>query len=418
MLLLRRPFPAFRQKWGIKWNALVISAKSSTGVCEMDFAFAPGRTGYDSLMRQLFTNRPNTQLVQDRTLRTVADFLNRLHTGPGITLPAEDLYIVSHGNNRAWIQIHLDTTQTTDTTYEAADAAVAGNTDPFGTGVTAGSVQIPNDVNHDSSGNLNGMAMNFRGCRIGAAGPFVDKLKEAFGNESPVTAPKHFHEVFQLGNIGMMEFLIYGFSVVNKTAFADKTAVGTALDAAGLTYKDGSAIPSANWTDWVPTNVGVGHRTTKQVFVNLGTTLGTQSKIRQSIDFRHDVARFTYRISGLSPIPAPPDRLDTLRQALNNDAAQPGSNFASTHPLPMYARYSQSSIDDFVDNLSWTFSTDASQTLICVGSQHEYTVLVPIVDPPDLATGNLIFNFYPSAGSTAAAVTNLTTGDDTMFYTA
>jgi hypothetical protein len=33
----------------------------------MDFAFAPGRTGYDSFMRQLFINRPNTQLIQGRT---------------------------------------------------------------------------------------------------------------------------------------------------------------------------------------------------------------------------------------------------------------------------------------------------------------------------------------------------------------
>jgi len=56
--------------------------------------------------------------------------------------------------------------------------------------------------------------------------------------------------------------------------------------------------------------------------------------------------------------------------------------------------------------------------MICVGRQHEYTVLVPITDPPDLATGNLIFNFYPPAGSTVAAVENLMTSDSTMFYTA
>jgi len=286
----------------------------------MDFAFAPGRTGYDSLMRQLFTNRPNTQLVQGRTLRTIADFLNRLHTGPGITLPADDLCIVSHGNDRAWMQIHLDTTQRVNTTFEAADAAVTGHGDPFGTGVTAGSVEIPNDVNHDSAGNLNAMATNFRGCRIGVSEPFVDKLKEALGNESPVTAPKHFHEVFQLGNIGMMEFLIYSFTVLNKTAFANKAAVVAAFDAAGsstpprLTFRDGSAIPSANWTGWVPDNVGVGHRTTRTVFINLGTTLGTQSRIRLGIDFRHDVPAFTFPILRLSPIPAPPAASSTERQ--------------------------------------------------------------------------------------------------------
>lgn len=322
----------------------------------MEFAFAPGRTRYDSLMRQLFTNRPNTQLVQGRALRTIADFFNRLHTDHAITLPAEDLFIVSHGN-KAWVQIYLDTTQTTDTTFEAADAGVPGHADPFKTGVTAGSVQLAANVNHDAANNLTSMALtsmatNLRGCRIGAAEPFVDKLKEAFGNESPVTAPKHIDEVYEFGSVGMMELLVYGFSLVSKTAFADRAAIAAAFDAASLTFKDGSAVPTAMWTDWVPRDVTPGLRTAKSLYVNLGVTLGTRTRIRQSIEFRHDLPKLTYSITGLSPIPAPADWIETLRTALNNDAAQPNSNLASTHPLPMYQRSSQDSIDDLVDNLN------------------------------------------------------------------
>ena len=172
----------------------------------MDFAFAPGRTGYDAFMRQLFTNRPNTTLVQGRTLRTVADFFTQLHT-TGTNLPADDLYIVSHGNDHAWMQIQLDTTQNGATTFEAADAAINGHSDPHGTGVTAGGVEIPNNVNHDSGGNLGLDGHQLPGLPDRAAERFVDRLKEAFGNESPVTAPKHFHDIVNMGSVGMMEYL-------------------------------------------------------------------------------------------------------------------------------------------------------------------------------------------------------------------
>jgi hypothetical protein len=164
--------------------------------------------------------------------------------------------------------------------------------------------------------------------------------------------------------------------------------------------------------------VTAGHRTSKNVFINLGQTIGTQTKLRVGIEFRHDVPRYTYRISGLSPIPTTrADRIAALRSALNTDATQPDSLFASTHPFPMYERYGQSSIDDFVDNLSWQFSV-AHGTLICVGTQHQYTVIVPITDPPDLATGDLIFNFFPPAGSAASPLNNLLTSDSDLFYTA
>ena len=42
----------------------------------------------------------------------------------------------------------------------------------------------------------------------------------------------------------------------------------------------------------------VGHRTSKYVFINLGQTIGTRTQLRIGIEIRHDVPRFTYRISG------------------------------------------------------------------------------------------------------------------------
>ncbi|MEO8827572.1 hypothetical protein [Lapillicoccus sp.] len=375
----------------------------------MDFAFAPGVSSYDSLARQLFTNRPNTQLVRQRGLNTVDAFLSFLNTSPTVTLPADDLYLVSHGNDKAWMQIHLDTTQSGGTTFEVAKAAVA-----------TGSVNLPTNVNHGSSGALNSMSVNIRGCRIGAANPFVDQLKEAFGGDSPVTAALHFHEVYRMTGVGMLEFLVYGFTLVSQTAFVDQAATKAAFDAEGFTYRDGSGVPTALWDDWVPRRVSVGHRDSSSVYLQLGPGLGTQTRIPSAIGFRHDQPRFTYKISGLSSMPtAHAAQLDTLRQALNADAATTGSTFASAHPFPMFTRYTQNSIDDFVDNMNWSCSWDRpSSLMICVGSQHEYTVLVPVTDPPDLATGKLIYNFYPPSSSALTAVEELLTSDATMFYTA
>ncbi len=374
----------------------------------MDYAFAPGVTGYDGLARQLFSNRPDTTLIQARGMTTVDAFLSFLNTSTTVTLPADDLYVVSHGNDKAWMQIHLTPTQSGPTTFEVATAAV-----------TSGAVSIPTNVNHDSAGDLTSMSLNIRGCRIGVASPFVDELKDAFGNQSSVTAALHFHEVYRQGRVGMFEFLVYGFTLISQTAFADKAATVAAMDAHGFTYRDGSAVPTAVWTDWIPRNVGSGHRDTKSVYLDLGRTLGTTTTIGTSIQFRHDQPRYTYRVGGLTALPTlHTAQLDALRAALNADASQSGSTFADTHPFPTYKRYDHDSIDEFVDNMNWACSWDSTHSvMVCVGSQHEYTVLVPVTDPPDLATGKLIYNFYPPSPSTLSAVDELLTSDSTLFYT-
>lgn len=385
----------------------------------MDFAFAPGVDDYYGLARQLLTNRPGTQLIQGRNLKTVANFIDQLEALPATQKPAGELFITSHGTDEAWMQIPLDNTQvhgskSDPTTYEVAVAAVA-----------SGSVKIPSDVNHDSEGNLTSASVNIRGCRIGASTPFADKLKEAFGNESPVTAPRHLHHITPLP-IGMVEYLEYAFVVNSKTAFASKAAVVTAFSGRqpAFTFRDGTTpVDPALWTDWVPKNVSRGERVGKYLFLKLGQTVGapphTQTQIRGATEFRHtQPPPYTYRI-GLPGMPPAADRLDTLRQALKNDAANAGSLFDSAYPLPVYQRWGQSSIDDFVDNLAWTFSWDAGNSrMICAGTQHQYMVIAPITDPPDLSTGTLIYNFYPPQGSGGTAVDQLLTSDSTLFYTA
>jgi len=375
----------------------------------MDYAFIPGRSLYEKLMRQLFKDRVDTQLVDARGVLTVAQFIDHLETTAAITKPVGDLFITAHGNDRAWIQIDLDDQREKVTTYEVVENAV-----------TSRSVQLPQDLNHNPDGSLASVTINFRGCRIGVSEPFVDKLKEAFGGDSSVTAPKHFHNVYGQSGVGSIEYLGYGFETRNKTAFPNKSAVVAAFTAEGFSFIGGSTVPDAQWSDWIPRNVGRGHRDSHSVYLNLGQTIAGLKRIRDAIEFRHDVLTFGGGIDTQGSMPPAADRLDTLRQALHDAADNtPGSFWADTHPLPMYKRYGHTDIDDFVDGLAWSFTWDAKEAkMVYVGRQHEYVVVVPMVNPPDLSAGNLIFNFIPTQGTGSTPVDDLLTSDDTLFYTA
>jgi hypothetical protein len=377
----------------------------------MDYAFTAARGDrYYTLTRRLFANRPDTRVVTKRGLVTVSDFFDHLSTDGGIQRPTGDLLVVSHGNDRAWMQIPLDHHQAADqgTDYEDVVKADAG-----------ASVRIPGAVNHDDAGVLTSMAANFRGCRIGAAGPFVDALKTAFGGQSPVTAPKHFHYVWPLGHGGMMEFLAYAFVAQSPTPLADRPAVVAALVVAGHTFRDGSPLREADVTAWVSRNVGPGHRVTTRQYVKLGRVVDGVRTLRLPVEFRHDVERYRLEITALAAPPAPADEVGQIRESLAADATHPGSSFADDHPLPIFRRFGHDTRDAFVDGLNWTCRWDArSKVLVCAGEQHVYTLLVPVTDPPDIAAGKLIYNFYPPHGSSDPVVDELSTGDDTMFYTA
>ena len=263
----------------------------------MDYAFAPGADFYHRAARQLMANRPNTQVIQQRGLNTVADFLtflNAVPAVPAIQHPAGDLFVVSHGNDVAWLQIRLDGTQTGPTGYEQAEAAAA-----------SGSVHIPPRPEPERRRRPDLACGQLPRLPDRRRGPFVDELKVAFGGNTAVTAPLHFHGIFELtGRVGLLELLAYGFTFVSKTAFADKAATAAAFDAIGFTYHDANALPTANWTAWVPSNVRVGHREGKPMYVSLGRTIGSQRTIGLKIEFRHDRPSFTYKITGLPGRPA------------------------------------------------------------------------------------------------------------------
>jgi len=376
----------------------------------MDYAFAPGTTGYDNIMKDLFNQRPNTTLINQAGITRADQFIDHLETSGGVTRPVEDMIIASHGNDGGWLQIQFadidadgDGNPDTNTTYEVLEIADSTNV-----------ADIPASVVGAAS------KFHIKGCKIGQnyAVPFVQKIKAALGGVVPVTAPKHFHEVWFRSDLGVLEYLGYDFSVVQATAFVNRNALLAAFGAAGLVFIDNSAIPADYWRTNIPTQVGTG-RITMRYTVNLSPALiptsgSAMNSLRLTIDnsFRHDAERFTFTVGyGTGSPPA----TDTAKKAdmKTSMAAEPA--FQATHPFPMYARLEYDNLDQFVDGHTWTFTYDRnSHNMRCVGTRHRYTLIVPITDPTN---NNLFYNFYPYAGNLTPVTKQLLESDARFFLT-
>jgi hypothetical protein len=363
----------------------------------MDYAFAPGTTPYDTNMKRLFRRCPNTTLIDVRTVRHVAAFINHLDTTASIPKPVGDLLIASHGNDRGWLQIDLDGGRSTDVTYEVLEAAA-----------TSGTVEIPTSLIQNPDGTSVSIKVHIRGCRIGKSLAFMQKLKQALGGSVGVTAPLHFHEYYHHGSYGLWEFLSYDFSLARKTRLRTKNDVVTAFQGASFTFINGSSVPAGNWTTWVPSTFNQA-TTDTNVNITLGTTIGSLSQLTLEREFRHRRRTYTYTVSGVTSKPAS----DAAALAILQSALSGDPTFQSSHAYPIYERYGYSSRSDFVNGFTWSY-THGSNQLVCTGTRHEYTCIVPITDP---STHHLIFNFYPNAGSSHSAIVNLLETDSRMFRT-
>ena len=376
----------------------------------MDYAFAPGTTAYDNIMKDLFNQRPNTSLINQAGITRVDQFIDHLETDAGVTRPVEDMFIASHGNDGGWLQIQFadidadgDGNPDTNTTYEVLEIADTTNV-----------ADIPATVRGAAS------QFHIKGCKIGQnyAVPFVEKIKAALGGVVPVTAPKHFHEVWYRTDLGVLEYLGYDFSVVQASAFANRNALLAAFGAAGLLFIDGSAIPANFWNSRIPAKVGTGRRTMSYT-VNLSPVLtpvngSAMNSLRLNLDesFRHDAERFTFTLNyGAGTPPAS----DAAKKADMQTSMGGEVVFQVAHPFPMYARYEYNNLTDFVNGFTWAFTYNKNNHLMrCVGTRHRYTLIVPITDP---ANNNLYYNFYPYAGNPTPLTKQLLEADARFFLT-
>ncbi len=377
----------------------------------MDYGFAPGRRGgrdrQDDRLRMMFQRRANTTLIFRRRITTVRGFITHLDTAGGIVRPVGDLLIGGHANSEGQIFIPMYPRQRGPTEFETLEQTLAN---------PARSIKIPDALIGYTAGDPITHSVHFKGCNIGKTPPFLVKFREALGEHVNVTAPKHFHGLTPARNQGIFEYMAYEFIIRRRNAFANRNAAIAGFQAVGFTLIDGSAVPNnawanrmANWQErWIPRRI---NRTREdQVPAPLGVNIGRRNTINTPQQFRVDRLPFTWTITypNVGSVPAG----DAARlQALEN-SLQADPRFDAAHDFPKYERLGYPTFADFFAGYNWRCRRHGRR-LVCTGRRVEYTVVVPIADP---TTGNLIFNFYPNAGSPHAAITTGLQESDTDYF--
>lgn len=377
----------------------------------MDYAFAPGVSTYDRILRDMLTFRPQTTVVNNASVVSINDFFTHLQAN--VATPLTNIIIASHGSESAWMKAQLDTVLGPNTTYEdLTQAMVAPRTCQI-----AASVIDPRPV--DGSNNPITPFLFIKGCRIGKSVPFIQKIKEVINGLSTTSielcAPIFYHVVYQLTQ-GVFEYFEYDFHIYRKVAIADKPALIAAFNAEGFSDIHGTPIPSASYTSWIP------RRITNQVdplaTVNIASSPVTNFATHRAGRYQYkNPAIYAYTVDPSVTLPA--NNAAAIATFLKSELAAfaasglPGSEkFVSTHPFPYYERFGYTSIDDMVDNLNWV-KPATSRTY--TGKRHEYHVNPAVVG----ATNNeLVYNFYPATGSTATASQAFTDNNATYFQTA
>ncbi|KAA9038476.1 hypothetical protein FW778_13010 [Ginsengibacter hankyongi] len=378
----------------------------------MDFAFAPGATGYDNIMRTMFTNRASTTLVNTTGVNSIKDFFNHLSTH--VSPPLTNILIGTHGNESGWMNVQLDPAFDAHTTYEALEKAFAP---PTRSCQLADNIINPRPV--DSNNQPIDPSVFIRGCRIGVMTPFIQKLKDVINGLSTtdvgVAAPLFYHVVYSLAQ-GVFEAFNYDFHIFKSTSVANKTDLVALLDAVGYTDMYGTDITTAQWNIWVPSRITKAVDPLVRVKLNpspvtrLTTLKAGRYKFQRSnvVTLRMDPSVGTLPTTQGTIVPF-------LKTLMNNQAANAGTDafwlmFQNTHPLPFYKRYEYDSLDDMVDGLEWILN---SKSRVYTGRRYEYYVSPPVIN--NNANNELVFNFYasPAGGATSS---NMFADDESDYF--
>ncbi len=365
----------------------------------MDFGFAPANDTHINNVRGVFQRRAGTTVVHSRRISTVRGFIDHLNTSGSVTRPVGNLLVGAHANSEGWIFIPMFAGQRGATNYETLEDTLA---------TASHSVAIPDPLIGYTSGDPVTHFVHFKGCNIGKARPFVEKFREALGDHVNVTAPLHFHGVTPARGQGMFEYMAYEFIIRRKDPFPDSAAAIAEFDAAGFKFIDGSDVPAANWGTWIPRRID---RTKQdQIPLPLGVTLGRRRTILTPRQFRLERTPFTWTITYPNAGSVPSSTSDRMLALENSLQADP--KYDSAHPFPVYERLGYASFSDFFAGYNWVCARDGRR-LVCTGRRNEYTVVVAITD---VASGNLIFNFYPNSGSPLAPIMTGFTESNTDFF--
>ena len=380
----------------------------------MDFAFAPGASGYDRIMRTMYSYRQTTTLVKKTGVNSIKDFFDHLAAANVVTIPLTNILIGTHGNESGWMNVQLDKAFDAHTSYEAMEKVMAAVPRSC---QLADAIINPRPV--DSNNQLIDPHVFIRGCRIGVMTPFIQKFKDVINGLSTtdvlVSAPLFYHVVYSMAQ-GVFESFNYDFHIFKSTSVANKTDLAALLDAVGYTDMYGTDITTAQWQGWVPRRITTGVDPLVRVKID-STPIPRLTSLR--------AGRYKYQRQNVLTLTMDPSvgTLPTtqativpfLKTLMNNQAANAGTDpfwlmFKDTHPFPFYKRYEYDPIDDLVDGLEWILN---SKSRVYTGRRYEYYVSPPVIN--NNANNELVYNFYASPSGGATAVSNFADDDGNYF---
>ena len=269
---------------------------------------------------------------RSRSPRCAASPTHLLTSGT-VTRPIDDA-LIARAREQRRLDLHPDVRgRRAGTNFETLEKTLS---DP------AKSIAIDDAVIGYTTGDPITHSVHFKGCNIGKAPAFLTKFREALGGNVMVTAPKHFHGIYEHTAYGTFEYMAYEFQVRNKTYFPSRAAILAAFDAGGFTFIDGTA-----GADGRLGQVGAEEEVSKSVKTPLNGKLGVTHRQAQDDRNRTRVPRRSRSSSaGRSSTPAARRPTTTAaRQAAFEASVSGDAVFQSTHDYPWYERLGYADVD-------------------------------------------------------------------------
>ena len=379
----------------------------------MDFAFVPNKA-LDDFNQKIFETlqlRPNTTMVKRADAKNVEELINFLNDDPSVSRPIGNILIGSHAADKGWISVQFTgraingsfQTRTEYSTLEFAETNSIGRIKPA-------TVQLPSTI-------------FIKGCVIGQAKPFVEKLKAVFGGQVNIHAPVFFERLAYLKKTGYVESFAYDFVVTSLKPFKDRSAIISAFQARTPKFQflDGTDVPDKMWKTWLPPKTDrktTDDHTPSKIPVKLVPPIKLNAKEEWGSHEGEDPHGFTHRQDTLvfsvknwtGTLPAAtdiPGKIAFLKPLM---AADP----LYAHPkFPMHMRWEFKTLDDFLAGFNWELSA-VPKGLNAVGTRFFVRILVPVCEPS--STNNLKYNFYPEAGAIAPAHNGIPDNDARFFF--
>jgi len=331
-----------------------------------DYVFIIPTDSFGTDANDYMNQRPKTRIIQSSSFgNSLEAVLRAVISGPQITSPINDIIIVTHAGEGGFLFLKLKNNSPSPDQISYYDLQAYLN-DQNRPRIT--SRQIRNNAN-----------IHIRGCNIGKEPRYLELVKQLFGNNISVTAPKHLDSFsfYRDGStIYRYEHLSYCFTVFNKTAFTNKQQVVDAFNNHFPAFEDifGNRITQSQFNTWVPRNVRRNSETTH----NCSNQINSALTVKRKFVHRFDNPLYTFDIK-LDSDPPDDQRIDILKDWLRQiDTMQ------SSHNFPEYHQFGYSSFDEFVDNMKWKFKwNETEKTLHCTGSRHLYQLRIPITDTND-----------------------------------